>query len=220
MLNAANRTRRRLGLVPDLLLLHRPPPRRSLDAAAQCNALKAAWRGLELAQYGGLTKAIGLSNVCGPLLGCLARSNLRVPPAVMQYMMHVGMGPDPFGYRSFGARAWRSAFMAYSVLGGAEQEFERITASPAVARIAAAHGNRAAGVAISWVAQQRIPMVLISANAAHQRDNLKAIYGDPPWGRLSAREMAVLSDAREPAGRPSHWGDCDDERVKEPASEL
>lgn len=218
MLHAANETRRRLGTVPDLLLLHRPPPRRGLDTSAQCKRLQASWHGLELAQTRGLAFAIGLSNVCGPLLRCLAKS-ARIKPAVMQYMLHVGMGPDPLGYRSFGTREWRSVFMAYSVLGGAEQDFSRITASPAVARVAAAHGGHAAGVAISWVAQQRLPMVLISAKPAHQRDNLR-VYANPPWGRLTTSEMDALSAEREPAGRLSHWGDCDDALIREPASEL
>ena len=111
----------------------------------------------------------------------------------------------------------------------AEQDFQRITTAPAVAKVARAHGQHAAGVAISWVAQSRLPMVLISSKRAHMRDNVRA-YGEPPWGRLSEREMAVLSAARQPSGRPAYWGDCDDNErlvpsstksiVERPATEL
>ena len=31
--------------------------------------------------------------------------------------------------------------------------------------------------------------------------------------RLSLWEMSTLTQLHEPAGRPSHWGDCDDERI-------
>ena len=118
MLAAANATVRRLGTVPDLLLLHRPPPRQGLGTGAQCRRLVASWRGLEEAQHHGFARAIGLSNVCGSLLRCLSRFRLQIKPAVVQYMHHVGMGPDPMGYKSFAARAFGSVYMAYSVLGG------------------------------------------------------------------------------------------------------
>ena len=211
MLAAANATRRRLGMQPDLLLLHRPPSRqaggRTLGGAAQCVRLRESWRGLESAHRRGLAKAIGLSNVCGAMLRCLANT-AKVPPAVLQYMHHVGMGADRLGYRAFGQRTWGSQYMAYSVLGGAEQQFDSIM--HAVASVALAHGNQAAGVAMSWVAQQQMPMVLITARAAHMRQNLRVYDADPPWGRLSVREMDALSAVRDPTSRPSYWGDCDD----------
>ena len=212
VLQAANATRARLGFAPDVLLMHRPPSR---WGGEQCARLRASWRGLEAAQRRGLARAIGLSNVCGPLLRCLARTAV-IKPAVLQYMGHVGMGRDPFGYAAFGRREWGAVPMAYSVLGGAEQDFAKITSAPAVARVAAAHGTHAASVAVSWAAQQGTPLVLISAKPGHLRDNLRAVAGEPPWGRLSAREMEELSALREPGGRPSFWADCDDAPVPPP----
>ena len=144
------------------------------------------------------------------------------PPAVLQYMHHVGMGHDPFGYQSFGRRVWGSTYMAYSVLGGAEQDFERVTSARAVEEIARAHRTHGANVAMSWVAQQGVALVVISASAAHMRDDLR-ILGEPPWGRLQQAEMATLSALRAPAGRPSHWGDCEDEQIdipERPSPEL
>ena len=41
-----------------------------------------------------------MSNFCAPLLGCLLE-RARVPPAVAQGMLHVGMGADPFGYLGY-----------------------------------------------------------------------------------------------------------------------
>ena len=110
---AANSTVRRLGTHVDLLLLHRPPKREG-DGNAQCARLRELWRGLEDAYARGLAKAIGLSNCCGPLLECLVGS-ARTPPAVLQYMLHVGMGPAPLGYRQWAKKTWGAEYMAYSV---------------------------------------------------------------------------------------------------------
>lgn len=228
MLTAANETRQRLGLIPDLLLLHKPPPREPKrpggnrsDNAAQCRRIQSLWRGLEAAQRQGLTRAIGLSNTCGHLLTCLARTAI-IPPAVLQYMHRVGMGDDPFGYRAWGKRAWGSVHMAYSTLGGAELDFEKVTTAPAVLRVAKAHGGtHGANVALSWVAQLGLPLVVTSSSARHLEDDAHA-FDDPPWRRLSKEEMASLSALREPQGNPSYWGDCTDERlaVERPIVEL
>lgn len=207
MRSAANSTVSRLGFAPDLLLLHRPPKRMGSDAA-QCKRLQGLWRGMEQAQRGGLAKAIGLSNVCGPLLHCLSLS-LSIKPAVVQYMHHVGMGNDPLGYRSWTRRVWGSAYMAYSVLGGAEQDFGQIVTAPAVAAAARAHSTHAANIALSWVAQQEMPLVIISSKPSHMKENLN-VFTRPRWGKLSAAEMQALSELKKPAGRPAYWGDCRD----------
>lgn len=204
---AANSTVRRMGTHVDLLLLHRPP-RREGDAAAQCARLRESWRGLEDAHARGLARSIGLSNVCGGLLECLA-SSARTPPHVLQYMLHVGMGPDPFGYRAWARSRWRAQYMAYSVLGGVEGDFGRITSHPLVQRIATAHHTGGANVALSWVAQLGVPLIVLSSNLAHLKDDL-SLFSTPPWGRLTDAEMAQLSALKQPPGRPSHWGDCAD----------
>ena len=52
----------------------------------------------------------------------------------------------------------------------------------------------------------------------HLRANLRAFADQPPWGRLSESEMAQLSALREPAGRPSHWGECEDRSLARDAA--
>lgn len=54
----ANDTRRRLRLVPDLLLLHKPPPRPAVNdpPGQQCRQLQGYWSGLEAAQSRGLAR--------------------------------------------------------------------------------------------------------------------------------------------------------------------
>ena len=209
MAAAANSTVQRLGTYADLLLLHRPPRREGSDEA-QCARLRESWRALEDAQMRGLTRAIGLSNICAPLLRCLAAVPPRIAPAVLQYMQHVGMGSNPNGYRSWARRQWGAVYMAYSVLGGVEGDFARITSASRVQEVASAHRTGGANIALSWVAQLGMPLVVLSGSPGHLRDDLR-LFDVPPWGKLSASEMETLSRLREPAGRPSHWGDCADD---------
>ena len=109
--------------------------------------------------------------------------------------------------------------MAYSVLGGAEGDFQRIAHGPVVERIASAHGTAGANVALSWVAQQHLPLVVLSGSAAHLGEDLQ-LFRQPTWGSLSDPEFVELSALREPAGRPSHWGDCEDSTITEPLPDV
>ena len=138
---------------------------------------------------------------------------MKTPPAVLQYMHHVGMGPAPLGYRGWAERTWGAVYMAYSVLGGVEGDFARIVGASAVRRVAEAHRTSGASVALSWVAQLGMPFVVLSSSAAHLRDDLR-VFERPPWGALSAAEMEELSALREPPGWPSHWGDCRDRAIE------
>ena len=70
---------------------------------------------------------------------CLLETPGATVPAVWQQMHHVGMGVDPLGQLSY-ARRHQVAYMAYSVLGGAEGDLGRIAAQPAVRRIAKQRG--------------------------------------------------------------------------------
>ena len=118
-------------------------------------------------------------------------------------MQHVGMGADAYGYRRWVQRVWGAAFMAYSMLGGVDGDFGRIVHAPLVERVAHAHGTHGANVALSWVAQMGMPFVVLSGNGAHLRDDL-TLFEAPPWGLLSAAEMAELAALSSPPGRPSH----------------
>jgi hypothetical protein len=63
-------------------------------------------------------------------------------------------------------------------------------------------------VAIMWVAQQRLPMVLLSASQQHLEQNLR-VNNATAW-RLTADAIERLSALEAPPGRPSHWGNCVD----------
>ena len=104
---------------------------------------RARGRGRVAAVARGRARAHGVSNFCVPLLRCLVGDEAgRVHPHVVSGMLHVGMGADPLGYLSW-AREHGAVFQAYSVLGGVEGDFGRITPAPAVRRVASAPGARA-----------------------------------------------------------------------------
>ena len=158
-----------------------------------------------------------MSNYCAPLLACVL-ATARVTPSVAQGMMHVGMGSDPHGYLRHATAPRGIVFVAYSALGGVEGDLRRILASGAVRAAAERHTTTAPTVALAWLAQLHVPMVVLSSSAAHLRRNLRLYDAAPPWGRLRDDEMAALSAESVPGGRPAHWGDCADARLDAPAA--
>eukprot|EP00729_Bicosta_minor_P011727 gene11727-9852_t len=87
----------------DLILLHAPSTGVHTGAcnAAACAINKAQWQAYESIYKQGKAKAIGVSNYCQSCLECLMGGNTTVP-AVNQFQLHVGMGPDPTGLVSYG----------------------------------------------------------------------------------------------------------------------
>ena len=200
-------------------MLHRIPRRvrgesRRRSEEIQCAKLHELWRGLEAEHVASTARAIGLSNVCANCLQCLSKHKLRVMPAVIQEMHHLGMGLNPYGYPEWAARLgiW---YMPYSVMGGVEGEFGAINALPEVRAIASSRGIGTAGVALQWIVQQRLPFTVLSNKASHLAANLQLF--NQSWS-LTQDEMAQLSALRKPPGRPSHWGDCED--VEAPGMEA
>ena len=110
-----------------------------------------------------------------------------------------GHGARSVCYRAWARSRWRAQYMAYSVLGGVEGDFGRITSHPLVQRIATAHHTGGANVALSWVAQLGVPLIVLSSNLAHLKDDL-SLFSTPPWGRLTDAEMAQLSALKQPPG--------------------
>ena len=75
----------------DMLMLRDSP---------DCDVMQAQWAVLEDALAAGKTRSIGVINYCEGSLKCLLET-AKVKPALNYYMMHVGMGRDVHGLRSF-----------------------------------------------------------------------------------------------------------------------
>ena len=64
--------------------------------------MRAQWKALEALKAAGQTVSIGVSNFCKQCLECLASDPAGASvPVVNQIELHVGMGPDPEGLRSY-----------------------------------------------------------------------------------------------------------------------
>lgn len=93
----------------DLMLLHYP------TRSNNCEVMREHWRAAEDFYKAGKAKAIGVSNYCSYSLDCILET-ATVVPAVNQLKLHVGMGPDPAGLKTYG-ESKGIVHMAYSPLG-------------------------------------------------------------------------------------------------------
>merc|ERR1719277_800176 len=80
-----------------------------------CSAVRDQWAALEEFYNASKARAIGVSNYCPSCFACLD-GNATVYPMVNQVGYHIGMGPDPSGFRSF-ADSKGVVLQAYSPLG-------------------------------------------------------------------------------------------------------
>lgn len=83
----------------DMLMLFDSPDR---------EVIQSQWVELEAALKAGKTRSSGVLNFCeSALLSVLETA--KVKPAVNYHMMHIGMGPDAYGLRSFGEKQGRNS---------------------------------------------------------------------------------------------------------------
>ena len=125
----------------DMLMLRDSP---------DCDVMQAQWAVLEDVLAAGKSRSIGVINYCEGSLKCLLET-AKVKPALNYYMLHVGMGRDAHGLRTFCDSNGIRTF-AYGALGepGPNQE---ILNNPLLKKIGAAHEKLPEEVALRWVLQ-------------------------------------------------------------------
>ena len=172
----------------DLMLLHYPL------RSNNCELMREHWRAAEDFYKAGKARAIGVSNYCSYSLDCIL-ATANVVPAVNQLQLHVGMGPDPAGLKSY-TESKGIVHMAYSPL--AEGTSELITGE-LVTSIGAAHNKTGAQVALSWVAQLNSIVAVKSASVKHLVEDLDIFDMT-----FTEEEEDQLDFASSPAGKPSN----------------
>ena len=125
----------------DMLMLRDSP---------DCAVIQAQWAVLEEALAQKKCRSLGVINFCANALDCVL-GNAKVKPALNYYMLHVGMGLDPRGLRSFGESRGIRTF-AYGAAGEPGPN-KQILASHILSRIGEAHGRSPEAVALRWVTQ-------------------------------------------------------------------
>lgn len=125
----------------DMLMLRDSP---------DCDVMQAQWKALEDALAAGKTRSIGVINYCEGSLKCLLET-AKVKPALNYYMLHVGMGRDAHGLRTFCDKNGIHTF-AYGAVGEPGPN-DDILNNPLLKKIGEAHGKLPEEVALRWVLQ-------------------------------------------------------------------
>lgn len=172
----------------DVMLLHYPL------RSNNCELMREHWRAAEDFYKAGKARAIGVSNYCSYSLDCIL-ATASVVPAVNQLQLHVGMGPDPAGLKSY-TESKGIVHMAYSPL--AEGTSELITGE-LVTSIGAAHNKTGAQVALSWVVQHNSIVAVKSESVKHLSEDVDIFDMT-----FSEDELSQLDGATSPAGAPSN----------------
>jgi diketogulonate reductase-like aldo/keto reductase len=176
---AAEQSVRRLGTVPDLLLLHWPNP--SVPLAETVRALNDAKRR-------GLARHIGISNFTVALIR-EARALSEEPLIVDQLEYQPYLSQDAVREE---LRAHGMALIAYSPLAQG-----RVFGNPTLGRIAERHGKNPGQVTLRWLLQQDgVAAIPRSSREAHAKANLEIFDFT-----LSDAEMVEISALAHPGGR-------------------
>uniref|UniRef100_A0A7S3P9G7 NADP-dependent oxidoreductase domain-containing protein n=1 Tax=Amphora coffeiformis TaxID=265554 RepID=A0A7S3P9G7_9STRA len=160
----------------DMLMLRDSP---------DCDVIQAQWKVMEEALTAGQTRSVGVINFCEKALTCLLET-AKVKPALNYYMLHVGMGKDAHGLRTFcDAQGIRT--FAYGAVGEPGPNVELLN-SPVVMKIAKAHKKSPEQVALRWVLQ--------NGAAASVRPTLEFGLGTGACRRDGSCEQGLVSRAR------------------------
>lgn len=185
----------------DMLMLRDSP---------DCAVIQAQWAVLEDALKSGKTRSLGVINFCEFSLKCVLET-AKVKPALNYYMLHVGMGPDAHGLRSFGESRGIRTF-AYGAAGEPGPNEELLT-SPVLKRIGDAHGKSPEEVALRWVTQGGAAVSVRPttefglgtskcAEGAKCENGIKARASSYGWS-LTSKEMAELDALTSPDDNPT-----------------
>ena len=175
----------------DLMLIHFPPL--GGCGVLNCGAIQKQWASLEKGYKAGKMKAIGVSNFCESCFSCLEKT-MKVTPAVNQIQYHVGEGADPQKLVSY-CQSKGIAVQAYSPLGTGSSELLKGNVTTAIGKN---HGKSSVQVALRWIGQHDVNVVVKSGNPTHLSSDID-LFG---WN-LTTDEMKTLDEKTSPAGKPS-----------------
>lgn len=189
-----------IGQVDMLMLRDSPDPA----------VIQAQWAVLEEALAQGKTRSIGVINFCEGALNAVLET-AKVKPAINYYMLHVGMGPEAHGLRTFGESRGIKTF-AYGACGEPGPS-EELLSSPVLGRVGKVHQKTPEEVALRWVLQTGAavsvrPTTEFGLGTSACREGSKCADGvkaraDAFGFKLSAKEMSELSAMTSPDDNPT-----------------
>jgi len=184
----------------DLVIIHFPPLGSMVTRTCKpvCGEIRDQWKALEEFYAAGKAKAIGVSNYCASCFSCLD-GHTKVFPMVNQVMFHIGMGPDPAGFKSEADKRG-VVLQGYSVLGNTpwrQGPDPEILSGNLTSSIAQAHGKSTVQVALKWLATHGVPAVTKSSSPAHLASDLEL------WSWNLTEDEVAKADALKLSGSPS-----------------
>lgn len=184
----------------DMLMLRDSP---------DCDVIQAQWAVLEEALASGKTRSLGVINFCESALTCVLQT-AKVKPALNYYMLHVGIGKDAHGLRSFGESRGIKTF-AYGAVGEPGPSDELLT-SPLLKKIGAAHKKSPEEVALRWVTQSgagvsvrpttNFGLGTSVCDGSTCESGIQARASSFQWS-LTAKEMKALDAVTSPDDNPT-----------------
>eukprot|EP00927_Polykrikos_kofoidii_P010044 TRINITY_DN1423_c0_g1_i4.p1 TRINITY_DN1423_c0_g1~~TRINITY_DN1423_c0_g1_i4.p1 ORF type:complete len:376 (-),score=70.98 TRINITY_DN1423_c0_g1_i4:54-1115(-) len=203
----------------DLMLVHFPPCAGG-DGSAQsppkagkcfenktgcsdprsCGLVQAQWRAVHQAYSDGHIRAIGVSNYCQMCLKCLEKmvSHNFTMPMVNQVQYHLGMGPDPQGFKSF-AQERGIALQAWSPLGSGGSGDDDILHGDLTGTIGANHKKSNVQVALKWIIANNVSVATKSSNPVHLKENLDVFDFEFSDGEMQALNSADFNKKDTPS---------------------
>lgn len=173
------------------------------------DVIQAQWVVMEEALAAKKTRSIGVINFCEKALSCVLQT-AKIKPAINYYMLHIGMGKDAHGLRSFGESRGIRTF-AYGAIGEPGPNQELLT-NPTVKSIGFEHGKSPEEVALRWVTQSGAavsvrPTINFGLGTGTCKGNLceegiKARARSFGW-TLSQNEMEKLNSLSSPDDNPT-----------------
>jgi len=119
---------------------------------------------------------------------------------VNQVMYFLGMGPDKNGARST-AQKHQMVLQAYDATGNKwyddeskQSPSEDIMHGPLTTEVSTSHSKSTVQVALKWLTDMGIPVMVKSHNPVHMRDNLDLFnwtYSPEEQQRLDAHQVAI-----------------------------
>lgn len=182
-----------------------------LRDSPDCAVMQAQWKVLEQALEDKQTRSIGVINFCQSALECLLQT-ATVKPAINYYMLHVGMGRDAHGLRTFGESRGIRTF-AYGAVGEPGPN-KKLLKSGVLKRIGDVHGKSVEEVAVRWVLQGGaavsvrpttefgLGLSTCSNSSSKCEAGLKMRAGSFGWS-LSEEEMKELDGMTSPDDNPT-----------------
>lgn len=194
----------------DLVIIHFPPRSAFLSRTCRwsCEQILDQWRAMEEFYAAGKAKAIGVSNYCPSCFECL-EGKTSVYPMVNQIQYHIGMGPDPAGFKSF-AEKHGVVLQAYSPLGNTPFSHgpnPEILSGKFTTALAEAHGKSTVQVALKYLVQHGVAVVTKSSNPDHLAQDLDL------WSWNLTDDEMQQADAFRLAGAPSFACNSADEGI-------